>query len=92
MICLGTRKFRQVPADAGVLDLPTFELCIQGTDPISRVVAGRQLGDQLGIQGTPTLIVNGWKLGKPPSAEELRRMVQAILDGKSPVSSDGSID
>jgi protein-disulfide isomerase len=44
------------------------------------------LAEQLDVQGTPTLIVNGWKLGRPPSEEELDRMVKAILAGKSPVS------
>jgi protein-disulfide isomerase len=37
------------------------------------------------VQGTPTIIINGWKLGHPPSEAEFDQMVQRILAGKQPV-------
>jgi hypothetical protein len=40
---------------------------------------------KLDVQGTPTIIINGWKLGRPPTADELDGMVKKILAGKSPV-------
>ncbi len=52
-----------------------------------RVVEGETLGKKIGVQGTPTVIINGWRLGRPPSEAELDGMVKTILAGKSPVSS-----
>ena len=59
------------------------------TDPIPRVLDGKQLGKELDVQATPTIIVNGWKLGHPPSEQELDAMVKAVLAGKEPVSGAG---
>ena len=55
------------------------------TDPIPRVEEGKALGAKLDVQGTPTIIINGWKLGRPPTEQELGGMVKKILSGKSPV-------
>jgi hypothetical protein len=30
-------------------------------------------------------VINGWKLARPPTLDELDHMVKAILAGKSPV-------
>ncbi|MDE0855234.1 MAG: thioredoxin domain-containing protein [Nevskia sp.] len=73
---------------AGVPDLAAFDACIKRTSNVRRIEEGKELGNNLDIEGTPTLIVNGWKLGRPPSAEELDAMVKAVLAGKSPVSED----
>jgi protein-disulfide isomerase len=81
----GLKPWRDFAAAAGVPDLEAFDACIKKTDPLPRVEEGKQLGTKLDIQGTPTVIVNGWKLGKPPSAEELDGMVRLILAGKSPI-------
>jgi Na+:H+ antiporter, NhaA family len=82
----GLKPWSEFAAEAGVPDGDAFENCIRRTEPIPRVVAGRQLGKALDVQGTPTLIVNGWKLGHPPSEVELEAMVKAVLAGKEPVS------
>ena len=84
----GLKPWSEFAADAGVADSTTFEACIKRTEPIPRVTEGKALGGQLDIQGTPTVVINGWKLGRPPSLEELDRMVKAILVGKSPISGE----
>lgn len=66
-----------------------FEACIKSTEPVPRIAEGKALGSTLDIKGTPTIVINGWKLGHPPSVEELDGMVKAILAGKSPIASDG---
>lgn len=76
---------------AGVRDLVAFDACINRTSGARRIEEGRELGNNLNIEGTPTVIVNGWKLGRPPSSEELDAMVKAVLAGKSPVSEDGRL-
>ncbi|MET0533569.1 MAG: thioredoxin domain-containing protein [Steroidobacter sp.] len=81
----GLKPWSEFATDAGVPDLATFGSCIQKTDPLQSVIEGRELAEQLNVRGTPTVIVNGWQLARPPSATELDAMVKAILDGKSPV-------
>jgi len=65
--------------------MAAFDACIKRTDPIPSVEEGKALGAKLDVQGTPTIIVNGWKLAHPPSPEQLDQMVQRILAGKQPV-------
>jgi protein-disulfide isomerase len=82
----GLKTWSDYATAAGVPDLGRFDACIKKSDPIPRVEEGKQLGTQIEVHGTPTLVINGWKLGRPLSAEELDAMVKAVLAGKSPVS------
>ena len=82
----GLKPWSDYATSAGVPDLKAFDECIRRSDPVPRIEQGKELGKKLDVQGTPTLIVNGWKLGHPPSEEELDGMVKKILAGKSPVS------
>jgi protein-disulfide isomerase len=84
---LGLKPWSDYATAAGVPDLEKFDACIKKSDPIRRVEEGKELGAQIDVQGTPTLVINGWKLGRPPTEDELDGMVKKILAGKSPVSS-----
>lgn len=86
---LGQKSWDEYAAEAGVPDRAAFTSCTESSDPVPRITQGRRLGEQLDIQGTPTLIINGWKLTHPPTGEELDRMVRAVLAGRSPVSGGG---
>jgi protein-disulfide isomerase len=81
----GLKPWSEFASEAGVTDSAAFEACIKRTDPIPRVIEGKVLGNQLDVQGTPTVVINGWKLGRPPKLDEMDHMVKAILAGKSPV-------
>jgi protein-disulfide isomerase len=81
----GLKPWDDYAAAAGVPKLGAFDECIKKTDPIPHVEEGKALGAKLDVQGTPTIIINGWKLGHPPSEAELDNMVQRILAGKQPV-------
>lgn len=82
----GRKTWGEFAIEAGVPDPPAFESCIQSTADVPRIINGTRLGRKLDVPGTPTVVVNGWMLPSPPSAEELERMVQAILAGREPVS------
>jgi protein-disulfide isomerase len=82
----GLKPWAEYATAADVPDLTAFDVCIKRTGPVSRIEEDTQLGKKLDIRATPTLIVNGWMLGQPPTAEELDAMVKAILAGKSPVA------
>jgi len=86
---LGLKSWAEFATDAGVPDSNAFDACIKRSDSMPRVVEGQQLGKELDVQGTPTVIVNGWKFGNPPTEKELDEMVKAVLAGKEPVSGAG---
>jgi protein-disulfide isomerase len=83
----GLKPWSEFATEAGVPDTAAFETCIKQAEPIPRVTEGKALGKQLDVQGTPTLVINGWKLGRPPSLEELDAMVERVLAGKEPTTS-----
>jgi len=82
----GLKPWSEYATAAGVPDIAAFDACIKRTDSVPRIEEGKQLGAKLDVQGTPTLVINGWKLGHPPSESELGAMVQAVLAGKAPIS------
>jgi protein-disulfide isomerase len=82
---LGLKSWSEFATEAGISNITAFDACIKKTDPIAHVEEGKALGAKLDVQGTPTVIINGWKLGHPPAAEELDQMVQRVLAGKQPV-------
>jgi protein-disulfide isomerase len=84
----GLKPWSEFASEARVPDGAIFETCIKRTDPIPRVTEGKALGKELDVQGTPTVLINGWKLGRPPTPDELEHMVKAILSGKSPVGTN----
>jgi protein-disulfide isomerase len=82
----GLKPWSEYATAAGIPDLTAFDECIKSSDPVPRIEQGKELGKKLNVQGTPTIIINGWKLGRPPTEEELDGMVKKILVGESPVS------
>jgi protein-disulfide isomerase len=83
----GLKPWSEFATAAGVPDLGAFAACVKKTDPVPGMEDGKELGKKLNVQGTPTVIINGWKLGRPPTEEELDGMVKKVLAGKSPVGS-----
>jgi protein-disulfide isomerase len=82
----GLKPWGDYATQAGVSDLAAFDTCIKRTDPVPRIEEGKQLDAKLNVKATPTLILNGWMLGQPPSIEELEAMVNAARAGKSPIT------
>lgn len=85
---IGLKSWHDFAAEAGTPDLSVFESCMREKVPLSRVMEGRQLGDEVDITGTPTVVVNGWLFFRPPSGKELQKMIESILGKKSPVNGD----
>jgi protein-disulfide isomerase len=81
----GFKPWSEFATEAGVADSAAFNACIKRTEPMPGVTEGKALGKLLDVQGTPTVVVNGWKLGRPPTLDEMDHMVKSILAGKSPI-------
>lgn len=62
--------WRHFATAAGVPDLNAFDRCIAGTSPDAAVARDVQAGRELGVTGTPTLLINERRIqGTPPLVE-----------------------
>jgi protein-disulfide isomerase len=68
----------------GIPDIEEFDACVNDTGTMERVDRGKQLAQRFGVRGTPTIIVNGWKLPLPPSSEDFDKIVKNVADGRPP--------
>lgn len=81
---LGLKSWTSYALEAGVKDTIRFQRCVSDRGPIQRVDAGLAFGRRIEITGTPTVIVNGWRMAVTPSATELLKVVEAIRSGRQP--------
>jgi protein-disulfide isomerase len=81
---LGLKSWSSYARDAGVPDIARFGNCTAATTQLARVNAGLALGKRVGVRGTPTVIVNGWRFSTPPQMEEFTHIIHAVLAGKDP--------
>lgn len=58
--------------------------CLSGTRPYPRIDSGVVIAERLQLPGTPTVIVNGWRFSRTPSASQLTRVIEDLLAGKEP--------
>jgi protein-disulfide isomerase len=72
---LGEKPFEQFAHAAGVPDLSAFQACMRQEGAIPEVVRDTLLARQVGVRGTPTIIVNGMLFKQPP----LRHQLDSLL-------------
>ena len=78
----GIKTWNSYARDSGVRDTARFARCIQETGEMARVSEGRRLGEAIGVRGTPTILVNGWRYPRPPDHRQLTQVVSDALAGK----------
>lgn len=61
------------------LDAAKFNKCLDGGQHAKRVAQDRDIGDQLGISGTPTFLVNGLKLVGAVPIEQFKKVIDEEL-------------
>lgn len=83
---LGLKPWGAFAGEAEIRDTVLFLRCLHHPATIPRIDSGAVVGKRLGINATPTVIVNGWRFASPPSAEELSRVVKELLAGRQPFS------
>jgi protein-disulfide isomerase len=86
---LGRKTFDRFAKEAGVADAAAFRRCNESTLPLASVavdtLAVRNLlvaGKPLKAGGTPTIIINGLKLGAIPDSAALDTLVREAMRGK----------
>lgn len=71
-----------IAVEAGVKDTARFSSCLKDERQHSRVAAGNDLAVRMGVNATPTIVVNGWELPVPPDLDALRRYVDQVKAGR----------
>lgn len=79
---LGIKAWSSFAVEAGIADTLAFSKCVLDPSPVKRIEAGRDIGEKLNVNATPTVIVNGWRYGRPPNRSELGKAVEALLRGE----------
>jgi protein-disulfide isomerase len=78
---LGLKPWSSFAYDAQVPDTTRFTKCNQASGPVHTVVLGKALATKLGVNGTPTILINGWRLSSPPDDSTLEHVVAGTLHG-----------
>lgn len=75
---LGSKPWATFADEAGVPDLAAFEECVKlPSTSFPRIQAGRELGENRNIGGTPTLFVNGRRFDAR-SFEEFQEVAEKL--------------
>lgn len=77
----GLKSWTDLAAAAGISDLVAFDACIGRQELPADILSGKELATDLGLHGTPTLIINGWVLGHTPRFQEPDAAVKHVLAG-----------
>jgi protein-disulfide isomerase len=85
---LGVKSWGSYAHDAGIADSSMIAACARDTVPVPNILAGLAYGDSVGVTGTPTILVNGWRLPQPPSKARLSEIIELTLKGEDAFAKD----
>ncbi|MGE0441298.1 MAG: DsbA family protein [Gemmatimonadales bacterium] len=80
---IGEKPWTAFAAEAGVADAGAFTECLKRRT-FAAIDSGLRIGRDIGVTGTPTVLLNGWKFGSPPAESTLTRAIQSVLGGHQP--------
>ena len=78
----GIKPWAAYATGAGVPDTSRFAMCLKDSASAARIARGSKLADSLQLNGTPTIVVNGWMYSTPPTLAELESDATRIASGK----------
>ncbi len=81
---LGLKPWTSYAREADVADTSAFVRCVAESAALMSVDADVALAAALGVNATPTVIVNGWRFARPPSDSELIAIIDALKAGRDP--------
>ncbi|HYW07180.1 MAG TPA: thioredoxin domain-containing protein [Longimicrobium sp.] len=76
---IGTRSWLRYAATADVPDLSAFQRCAEQDSDVEALHRDTIAARGLAVTGTPTLLINGWRVHGAPPAEVLDKMVRDAL-------------
>ncbi|MCC6930161.1 MAG: thioredoxin domain-containing protein [Gemmatimonadaceae bacterium] len=81
---LGLKPWSEFASESGIRDTAVFAQCMRSKDPLPALDRGARIGRALGVQGTPTVIINGWQFRGVPPDTLFERIVRDLLAGRAP--------
>ena len=81
---LGLLTWARLAAIAGAADTAFIQQCAMDAKPVQNIEMGLKLGQSMGVSGTPTILLNGWRYAQTPTERELLSAVSKILRGETP--------
>lgn len=76
---LGGTSWSAIASAAGVADTAAFIACMSGPAPAEKLAMDSLAAVRLGVRGTPTLLVNEWRIGGAPTLQTLDSLVRSEL-------------
>ena len=74
---LGAKPWGVIATEIGIADSAGFERCV-GSEPASRrIQQALEFGTAIGVEGTPTVVVDGWRYRDPPSPPVLLSLMSS---------------
>lgn len=80
----GSTPWLEFARQAGISNVERFDACVRDTRPVERIQRAMELADTMGVRGTPTVFVNGWKMPVPPSSDHFEIIIKNVAEGKPP--------
>lgn len=68
-----------VASSVGISDTASFRSCITGSSVLGKLVADSVAASRLGARGTPTVMINEWKLNEAPTDSVIEVYIQKAL-------------
>lgn len=79
----GLKPWKEYAVEAGIANVPAWQNCVDSGGGNAVIERGKAVGASVPVTGTPTLLINGWKV-PPLGVEDLNAAIRNILAGKSP--------
>jgi protein-disulfide isomerase len=76
---IGRLPWGRFARSAGVIDATRFDSCLADSTFKGRIEADIAAGNQLGVTGTPTVLVNQWRLVGAPTRQALDSLIRLEL-------------
>lgn len=84
---LGLTSWLEFAALAGVTDTTRFAGCIASDEPPPRIQLGLDAARRVGATGTPTVLINGWRVAPPYTTRALEQAIDDVVEREVPEGS-----
>jgi protein-disulfide isomerase len=81
---LDERKWGQLALAAGIADTVRISTCARADSIPQGIRDGLSYGQQFELEGTPTVLIDGWEYPNPPSPREMELALESLSKGKRP--------
>ena len=88
----GLKSWGVIAGEIGVADSTGFDRCVDSEPASDRIHQSLEFGEAIGVEGTPTVVIDGWRYRDPPSKALLMALLNSTLGRETvPLSGDGQI-